>query len=167
MALVVEDGSLVVGANSYVSLADARAFATARGFSLPSDDAVLEPLLIKAMDYLESKRAEYKGTKVESTQALQWPRQDVYIDGFLFDYQAIPVELVSAQVQLAIEQHVNEVELNPTDDGKFITKDKTGPLETEFSARYSSKFPTITAVDRFVAVLLKRGGGFGLKSKRI
>ena len=50
MALVIEDGSRVAGANSYVTLAEARAFASARGVTLSAVDATLEPFVIKAFD---------------------------------------------------------------------------------------------------------------------
>ena len=56
MTLIVETGSIVSGANTYVDLADVRAFASARGITVSTDDTTLEQQIIKAMDYVESKR---------------------------------------------------------------------------------------------------------------
>jgi len=53
MALIIEDGTLVANADSYVTLAVARAFAEKRGLVPVATDA-LEADLIKAMDFIES-----------------------------------------------------------------------------------------------------------------
>ncbi|MBU4707835.1 DnaT-like ssDNA-binding protein, partial [Salmonella enterica] len=45
MALVVEDGSIVAGADSYLSLEDARALAAKYGYALPADDTEAEAAL--------------------------------------------------------------------------------------------------------------------------
>lgn len=97
MAIVVEDGTRVTGANSYVTEAELTTYATARGITITGDT---EELLIKAMDYLES--LEYKGIKVAFDQALQWPRADVYIDDYLVDIDEIPYELKKAEYEVAL-----------------------------------------------------------------
>lgn len=61
--LVIEDGSIVTGANSYISVEEARTYASCRGVSLSEDDSVVEVQLIKANDYLQSLRCSYKGCK--------------------------------------------------------------------------------------------------------
>ena len=82
MTLIVEDGSIVENANSYVSVDDARTFASLRGVTLPASDAEVEVLLIKATDFIEAQRLRFQGSKVNQDQALQWPRTGVYVDGF-------------------------------------------------------------------------------------
>lgn len=58
MALVIEDGTGVVDATSYATVAQARAYALSRGRAFPADtmdgNAQAETLLLRAMDYLES-----------------------------------------------------------------------------------------------------------------
>ena len=157
MALVVEDGSIVAGANSYVSLADARAYAVERGLVLSADDTVLEPQLVVAMDYLESLRDKYQGSKTDivTPQALQWPRMDVVIDGEDFSDSSIPVELVQAQCHLAIAQ-AEGVDLFPTETDKFITKEVTGPLQTVYSDKIvPATPPKITRVEALLKPLLE------------
>jgi hypothetical protein len=53
MALTVEDGSIVSGADSYISLVDARAILTSLGQNLNLDDTVAEQELRAACDYIE------------------------------------------------------------------------------------------------------------------
>lgn len=168
MALIIEDGSIVANANSYVNLATARAYATARGADLPTDDTAAEILLIKAMDYLESKRAEYQGRKTSTTQSLQWPRYGVRIDGISFSSSAIPSELTSAQIQLSMEANTG-TDLMPTRSSGFITKDVTGPLETEYSEKVGiSITPRISAVDALLQPLFNvPGRGAALRSLRV
>ena len=72
MAIVVENGSVVSGANSYISLADFKLYAAARGITLPAD-ATVEAYLVKSTDYLESNRNRFVGTLTDRDQALSWP----------------------------------------------------------------------------------------------
>lgn len=90
MALIVEDGTRVPGANSYVSLADFKAWADARGITYGSD-ATVEQQILRAMDYIEG--LNFVGFKETETQSLQWPRVNVVIDGFGLDASTIPAEL--------------------------------------------------------------------------
>lgn len=98
MAIIVEDGSIVSGANSYVSEAELTAYATARGLTLTSG---AEQLLISAMDWVEVQ--SFKGTKSTSGQPLQWPRESVYIDGYLIASDEIPQDLKLLQMRLAAD----------------------------------------------------------------
>ena len=159
MTLIVENGSIVANANSYVDLTDARAYATQRGETLPTDDSELEALLIKAMDYLEGLRAKYQGSKTDpDNQELQWPRMNVYIDCELFPSDEIPKELVSAQCQLAIDQN-NGVVIQPSGDTRFAIFEKVGPLETEYSEKIgSTSSPTLTAADALLEPLFSACG---------
>lgn len=154
MSLIVEDGSIVVNANSYVTITEARAYATARALSLPAADADLEPLLISAMDYLEGKRSQYQGTKTNPlTQALQWPRTVVQIDCVDFPSNAIPKELKDAQCRLACEQ-ASGVDILPTKTGPFITEETVGPLTTKYDAAQGTvTVPDMTAIDALLAPL--------------
>ena len=56
MALIIEDGSLVHAANSFVSVEEVRAYASARTLTLPSDDTIIEAGAIKSADYLKGIR---------------------------------------------------------------------------------------------------------------
>ena len=70
MALVIEDGSIVPNAQSFVQAAELVTYATLRNLAFPALEADQEALLIKASDYLLSREAEFKGQRVSSAQAL-------------------------------------------------------------------------------------------------
>lgn len=168
MALVIEDGSIVTDANSYVTIDEARAYATARGKTLPVVDADLTALLISAMDYLEAQRARYQGSKVSATQELQFPREGVQIDGIDLEATAIPSILKQAQIRLAIEAAAG-VDLMPTRTGAFVKKEEVGPIVTEYSEKVGvSVEPEITAVEALLAPLFGAVSvGFFLKTVRV
>ncbi len=104
MAIVVEDGTEVSGANSYISLADARTLLALYGQDLNATDATAEIELHQGRLWLEAYRQAFKGDKNNQDQALQWPRSNVWIDDDLFPNNEIPQELINAQVFAAYEQ---------------------------------------------------------------
>ena len=160
MTLTVENGTGVANANSYVDLDDARTFAVARGYAFTDQNKKLEQYLIGAMDYLETFRDRYKGVKTDSTYALQWPRYGVSIDGTAIESNVIPVELVQAQIRLAMALQ-DGVELMPTSTGSpFVKRRKTGPIETEYSEGIAtSGVPIVRTVQALLSPLLEGGSG--------
>lgn len=94
MALIVEDGSLVANANTYVSLAEYKAWADARGVTYSDNDTTVEQQILRAMDYLE--RLGFIGNKANENQPLQWPRTEAQIDGYYADATEIPKEVKTA-----------------------------------------------------------------------
>jgi hypothetical protein len=159
--LVVEDGTGVDGANSYVEVEEVRAYAALRGLVLPTLDTQLEPLVVRAMDYLESKRASYKGSKVnEGSEYLQWPRQYVYVDGVELGIDTIPRELKYAQCQLAFE--LQTVDPHRTTSGQVIRKEQVSSVVTEYAVNYKAEreLPAyLPKVDVLLAPLLKTTAG--------
>lgn len=160
MALVVEDGTGKADAQSYASLEDVRAYATARGVTLSETDADVEALIIKATDYLES--LDYIGTKNSATQALQWPRYEAPDPDFPNTYietDELPGRLVRAQKQLVVDQV--SVELQPVSDGKQVVKEKVDVLEVQYSESRSSSRPDLPLTESLLKPLLKRRTGLG------
>lgn len=161
MALIIEDGTGVVGATSYVTVAEARAYASARGVTLSAVDATVEVLLIKAMDYLESKRASFKGSKLHY---LQWPRSEVVVDGFDVAETTIPTELKNAQCQLAIEY----VSTDPmaTSTKAAVKSESVGPISVTYAISDGDR-PSVDMpkVDALLEPLLRTG--FGLSTMRL
>lgn len=100
MTLIVEDGTGVLGANTYISAADAVARAAILGFDFPAEVDAETPLIRSAI-YLENLRLKYQGTKYIAGQPLQWPRDPVYIDNEYNDPSIIPQLLIDAQVYVA------------------------------------------------------------------
>jgi hypothetical protein len=164
MALVVEDGTSVAGANTYVSLADAREFALDRGVTLPADDPTASALIIKAMDYIESFRSQYQGTKTSSTQSLQWPRNCVEIDGDPFPNDSIPAELIAAECQGVMEIFAG-ADLQANSGGQMVKVEKVDVIEQQFMTAAEMGSATgmtinFTKINALLEPLFKDGGIF-------
>jgi hypothetical protein len=135
-AIVVEDGSIVAGANSYVDVDDCRAYAANRGDTLSDNDTVATQLF-KAMDYLGLYAERWRGLLVDETvQVLSWPRQMVMFNGFsdYFPSTSIPANLIAAQCQLVIEQK-NGIELLVSSiPGLPVIREKVDVIETQYAS---------------------------------
>jgi len=169
--ITVEDGTGVVGANSYISVADAITYAANRGIVLPTTPDTVEAWLIRSSDYLNGLRGQYKGLQTYPGTTMQWPRTGVYIDGNT-DYlavDAVPADIAAAQVQLVIALNAG-IELDsPIVGGVLpIIREKVDVLETEYatpammgamagSAWGSDSMP---AVDALLAPYLRTVTGF-------
>ena len=55
MALIIEDGSGVANANSYVTTTEWDTWATARGIAHSHSTGKIEELILTAMDYIEAQ----------------------------------------------------------------------------------------------------------------
>jgi hypothetical protein len=124
MALIVEDGTNVPDAESYVDVATADAYLAARGMDsdwLAKTDTEKEALLRRAMDYMRAAyRGRWKGWRAREPQALDWPRQGVVLHDLPYNgnvrFDTIPREVQQAQIELAVRQLAT-----------------TGPLMTDLS----------------------------------
>jgi len=112
MAIVVEDGTLVSGANSYITLDEFQAWADARGIDYGTD-YTLSQQLFRATDYFESLR--FKGLKSDELQAMQWPRDQVPIDGYAVESFEIPKEVKIAIYELIKIEIDGDSRLAPSD----------------------------------------------------
>ena len=78
MSLIVEDGSIVPNANSYVALIDADNYFRARNNHvwLSLEQTAKEALLIAATDYIELRFGRrFLGQKKQDNQPLSFPRK--------------------------------------------------------------------------------------------
>jgi hypothetical protein len=102
MALILEDGTGITGAQSYAAYSDLVAYGALRDVTVTAFQAYGEEFLLEAMDALKDRR--WKGERATATQALAWPRTGVYQDGQLLPSNEIPRELFYGQLALAIEE---------------------------------------------------------------
>ena len=97
MALIVEDGTGLSDANSYVSVAYADSYFLARNVTAWASLTIKEALLIKATDYMEAVYSEsWKGTTLLDTQSLSFPR-------IIDDATVYPYRLLKAVCELALK----------------------------------------------------------------
>lgn len=100
MAFTVEDGSGVVGANAYITVAYADEYFSDRGeASWPTLTTEQKQIaIIKASSYLDSRFGlSYVGCQGSKSQGLNWPRWDAYkINGWWIAGDEMPDELLDA-----------------------------------------------------------------------
>ncbi|MCQ0042383.1 MAG: hypothetical protein NF693_09010 [Bombella sp.] len=164
MAIILEDGSQVTNANGYVSLVEIRDFASMRGIVLSATDSIVETFSFKATDFFETYANRFKGSKVSATQALQFPREGVSLDGFSLASNEVPSLVKKCICQLVIELH-NGIDIAPTTDGKFLIREKIDVIENEWQPGSSSGQPNLTLFEAFIAPLLQTSTG-GLTVRR-
>lgn len=165
MTIIVETGAIVTGANSYVTLAETRAYALARGVTLSATDSVVEILLVKSMDYLEAQRNRYQGVKMLAAQPLQWPRSGVVVDGYSVAYNEIPQILKNAQMQLAMDAVSYDLQPNriPNSKGAVIEERIEGAVSRKY-AEPASINPRYLKAEQLLAPLYGVSGGFFVRA---
>jgi hypothetical protein len=149
MALVVEDGTLVSGADSYVTLAEFKVWADKRGVTYGTDSAVTQQIY-RAMDYIES--LNFIGEKSDENQALQWPRDQVVIDGYYIDSDEMPNELKVA-VYESIKAELDGDSRMTASDRRTISE-KVGDLQVTYANNADVK-RSIPAVTRALRKLIR------------
>lgn len=154
MAIVVEDGSIVSGANSYATEAELQAYADARGITVAGQT---DEDLLKAMDYLETQ--PFIGRKSTQAQPLQWPRTGVIIDGYSYEASNLPAELKEALLVIAIsiDQGLDPLaNLAPPVKRKRV---KAGSVEseTEYQDGAASRALSVS-IGRALKKLIRSGG---------
>lgn len=155
MALSIEDGTIIAGAESYVSAAECTTYHAARGNAAwTGTDAVKEAALLKAAQYLDGHYCNrFKGSKYQPLdQTMQWPRVGVFIDGHLLDAYTIPQRLKDAQCELALI--ALSADLAPSVSAG-IKREKVDVLETEYFAGAPVGTTVYTAVNNLLVDLLK------------
>lgn len=162
--LIVEDGTGIPNANTYVSLADAQTYLTMRGLPVPSDD-VLTSQLINGMDYLGLKG--WVGVPEFDTQALDWPR----VASRRCRCQRVPVgipqKLIQAQCRLTYDA-AQIGDLMPTQSGPFVIMEKVDVLETQYSQTINTDgSPTFPMVDALLSGLIDFESNVSLRTFRM
>src|SRR5690349_15943439 len=130
MALVIETGSIVPGAESFATAAELVTYAGNFGRVIPADTPTQEALLRRAA--LEMGAKPWKGRTVSPAQTLAWPRYEVCLNRFPVPSNTIPAQIKAGQMALATEIHADD--LSPPEQRLgAISREKVGPLETEYS----------------------------------
>ena len=131
MALIVEDGTLVASANSYVSLADASAYFTLYGEPAEWEEGYIllqEEARRVGTQYIDAFYAgRWEGSKRTSTQARSWPRDGVHDDSdFIISSDTIPQKLKDATCESALE-HIKR----KATGGLLPTLENSGSIRSE------------------------------------
>ena len=156
MTLIVEDGTIVASAESFVTVAEFKTFATNQGVTAAAeaDDDQVEVALRKAAQYMQQKfRLFWRGSMVDATQRLSWPRRGVPVvdffdpfytnasvplsfqDTYYIGENVIPPEVKECQNLLALatidSAGASSGSLQPA-YGRMTKREKAGDLEVEY-----------------------------------
>lgn len=142
MALVVEDGTGLSTAESYISVADADTYFTNHGS--PSDwtsaaTAEKESALRYATSFLDDSYSWYSSI-INTDQALGWPRVD-YWDSEGRIISGVPQKIKDATCEMALEHLKNSLNF---DDTENIESESYG----DASVKYKGTSKTYSSIKR-------------------
>ena len=170
MTIIIESGAGLPAAESYASVAAADVRCVNLGLTAWTAlaEADKEIALRKAMLFMSTYRTRWAGRRVYQHQALDWPRYNVEVDGFIVPSNIVPADVVNACIDLAVRAGSGEDLLPDLDTGSnAIKKDKTGPLETEYFQNTTDARERFVAVDALLAPYFgSAGGGNSIKVTR-
>lgn len=148
-------------AESYVSVADATTYLTARGVAdsafKSKDTTAKEAALRKATTYIDSYYT-FKGTKATEAQALQWPRYDVWAFGYLVSNSIVPQRVKDACCELALKAIAADIA--PDIEPQKVVAESVGPLSVTYSDNQrNSGRKQFDLVDMLLEPMLSSGQG--------
>lgn len=134
--------ALVVGTNTYVTVAELTAYASTRAITIINDE---ETLLIKAMDYIEIQ--SYWGTKTDEDQDLEFPRNGDTV---------VPEKIKTAQIVTALLIDSGE-DMFPTSE-QAIKREKVDIIEIEYQD-FTNSLKNYPQLNKLLAPFLSSSGG--------
>lgn len=161
--MIVEDGSVVAGANSYVSIVDLDVYFENMGYTPAEDDNAKAILLIRATRVVDSY-TQWEGQRLSSSQNLQWPRTGAYYpDGHSILSGDIPQEVKDAVCEVANASNQGS-DIQPVNDQAGNIKSESVKVDViqeskEYFEGSSMDRAEITALVDALAPLLGYSGG--------
>jgi len=152
MALVVEDGTVVAGANSYVSQADATAYHADRN---NTDWAALtstqkDAALIKATQYVDNTfRRKWIGSLYDLNQPLCWPRtyysqqETLILSASAQVIPAVPKQLKDAVCEAALLSLSTDL-FTPIQRG--VSSERVGEIAITYSSANIIQYPAVVGL---------------------
>lgn len=153
MTLIIEDGTVVPNANSYITVDEYKSWADARGINTTHSDNKIEQGILRAMDWFE--RQFYIGNKANENQPLQWPRTEALIDGYYEDATEIPPEVDKALYEATKVELDGFSELNNQD--RKTVREQIGDISVTYADNSNNR--VITPALRFAMNRIVRPAG--------
>ena len=168
MAFVVEDGTGLSTATSYIAVLDADAYFSDVGnatwaAALTADKQAALIRATRAVDQYGG--TSFRGYKSSDTQALEWPRTDAYDD---YDYALtlVPKAVKNATCEAALIELGTSGALTPTISGGSIVEERVEGAVTvryaEGSTPQSTIYTSVTRALKPVMVGSSYGGQMGV-----
>ena len=163
--MIVEDGSSVPDADSYVELNDAIEYCAARGLAFSASPSELgEAALIRASTAIDARYgSSYPGyRKAGRDQGLMWPRAAAYdVDGWLIRDDEVPIEVIHSTIEAAVREFAVPNSMMPDlARGGAIQSIRAGSVGITYAATASAR-TTFTLIDGIIANILSGVGNGG------
>ena len=127
--------------------------------TVATSDILREQWLRKATEYMVSiYRDRWKGFRLEETQALDWPRYDVTVDGWYVDSDSVPETIKRACAEFALKASTADL-LDDLTQG--VTSEKVGTIEVQYD-KNSNRKVRYAAIEAMLTPYLKAGGGVSM-----
>lgn len=164
MALIVELGTGLPNAESYISVADTDTRLAALGNTTwaPLLTVEKEQALRRATNFMvQFYRARWRGIRLLRTQALDWPRYGVVTpDRYVVDSNVVPPLVAATCADMAFKAAAGDL---AADIARTVIREKVGPLETEYSPHAFAAVQYRFA-DLALAPYLKGGGSMLIRA---
>lgn len=132
MALVVENGTGLIGADAYVSVADFKAFCSQRGYRWEDrEDFEIEASIRLATGWIDTY-ARYKGYRMTRDQTLEFPRSGL-VDWSGYQITGVPHRVKQACSELAFKGLSESLYIDQDRGGK-VTEESVGPISVKYAA---------------------------------
>ena len=169
ITLIIEDGTGIVGANTYASADEYKTYHKDRGVDIDASANEIVAALVEGSAYIDLRwGSKFCGYPLTSDQGLEFPRRSLH-DRYGKLIEGLPVQIKSAAVLYA--QNWLSGTLHPTlppGSADDIKKKKTvvGPITTEVeyhglssSSMILSNYATIPLPDRLCKLYTARTSG--------
>lgn len=132
MALVIENGSGVLGAESFATADELVTYAANFGKTIPVEPIQIEALLRRAA--LQMDALPWKGSAVSRDQPLSWPRVGVKRNGWVLPPDKIPPQIKAGQMALATEIHADDLAPPELKKGAITMDRVDGAVTRQYAA---------------------------------
>lgn len=152
--LIIEDGSIVANANSFVTDEEYKAYAKLKGYSIPATQPDREANLVNAYDFLNfTYEQRLQGSRVTpQTQTGIMPRNYIYAYGALVANDSIPQDFKNAQMLASFS--INDgVDTNAVKDSANLAGFSVGSGAYSETYQSGSSTPTLAQMPAVSRVL--------------
>lgn len=147
--MIVEDGSGIAGANSYVTTEEANTFHADRsnGAWTAASTGFKESALINASDYIDANY-KFDSFTSSSTQGLAWPRYGILNEAG-YAQAGVPVAVKKATMMLALEALSGSLQ-GAQDSAQVLSTEQSldgvGSTKMTFAKNTKARFPAVDAI---------------------
>jgi hypothetical protein len=164
--LIVENGTIIPDANSFVFRSEFISFAATQGVTV-ADDEQADINLIKAGQFINSLEGKLKGERLERDQAMAYPRKMLVINGFDWADDEIPTPVIHAQMFLALDIRSGIDPYNPEQSLPIIKERVEGAVEVGYaSPNVAGARIQQSQATRLIQSLVKHSGLFSIEAIR-